>query len=101
MKTKTMTLAEVKARIKGLSLEQKKAMVCALVGHSLITTACFGYVYCARCDAQIADQLGGGFANAEKSVRVGHKCKTCRKNYAAMEWKDRFLAPDPFAKAKP
>jgi hypothetical protein len=75
-------------------------MVCALVGHSRIVTGCMGYVYCARCEAQVGDQLAGVYAGAEESVRVGHNCATCRKNYKAMGWRDKLLSPNPFTKAK-
>src|SRR5688500_14077595 len=96
--TKTeMTLAEVKRRIVGIPPARKAATVCALVGHSRIVTQCFGYVNCARCDAQIADRLGGaGYAQAEESVVVGHNCPKCRKNFKAMGWRDKLLTPDPF-----
>lgn len=91
-----MTRAEVLKRIRGLTLEQKRAVVCSLVGHSRIVTGCFGYVYCGRCEARIADALGGLNADAENQVRVGHNCKTCRANYKKLDWRHKLLAPDPF-----
>lgn len=94
------TLAEVKRRIKGLPRDQQRSVVCSLVGHSLIVTACFGYVHCARCDAGVGDQLAGGYANAGKSVRIGHNCSTCRKNYKKLDWRHKFLTPNPFTKSK-
>lgn len=94
-----MTKAEVMKRVQGLSDEQKKAVVCSLVGHSRIVTGCFGYVYCGRCGAQVADSLGGVNSDAENQVRVGHNCKVCRKNYAALDWRHKLFAPDPFKKA--
>lgn len=94
-----MTFADVKRRVLGLRGEQRKKTVCALVGHSRIVTQCFGYVHCARCDAQIADKLGGsGYAQAEECVVVGHNCKQCRENYKAMDWHDKYLTPNPFTK---
>ena len=95
-----MTVAEVRKRIRGLKPEVQKSVVCSLVGHSLIVTACFGYIYCGRCGAQIADKLGGGgYANAEKCVQVGHNCPTCKANFKKLTWRDKFLAPDPFKKS--
>jgi hypothetical protein len=95
---KAITLAEVKRRLAGVPKDRQGAVVCALIGHSRIVTGCFGYVHCARCEAQIADQLGGSYGGAAESVRVGHNCATCRKNYRGMDWRDKFLAPNPFPK---
>lgn len=41
------------------TLERIRAMLCAWLGHSRAFTYCFGYVYCARCEAQVGDNLGG------------------------------------------
>ena len=95
-----MTRAEVRRRIKGLDPSDAKAVVCALVGHSRIQTHCFGYYYCARCDAQVGDALGSVYSGATKAVVVGHNCATCRKNAKALTWCDMMLAPNPFKKAK-
>ena len=95
-----MTKQEVQKRIKGLPKEQRNSVVCSLIGHSNIVTACFGYIHCGRCEAQIADKLGGaGYAKAETCVQVGHNCAVCRKNYKDMDWRDKWLVPNPF-KAK-
>jgi hypothetical protein len=100
-KTKEITLAEVKRRLVGVEKGRRGMMVCALIGHSRIITACFGYVHCARCEAQVADKLGGaGYSQAAECVQVGHNCPTCRKNFKAMGWRDKFLAPNPFTRAK-
>lgn len=100
MSKKPMGLNEVRKRVAGLSKEQRNAMVCALVGHSQIVTTCFGYVHCGRCEAQVADQLGGIWGSAKESVIVGHACPTCKKNYRRMGWKDKLYVADPFKKAK-
>lgn len=84
------TRAMVKQRIKGLPTEQAKAVVCALVGHSRIQTTCFGYFYCARCDAQVGDTLGSVY-DASRVVIVGHDCKTCRENATSLSWTDTLL----------
>lgn len=78
---------------------RKKAVLCSLVGHSNITEGCFGYVHCARCGAQIGDSLAGVYSN-DKEVRVGHNCRTCRKNYRALTWRDKWMTPNPFKKEK-
>lgn len=90
-----MTKTEVKKRLRGLTDEQAKEVVCALVGHSRIQTHCFGYYNCSRCGAQVGDLLGGAYTAADVVV-VGHNCPTCRKNFAALKWQDKFMTPDPF-----
>lgn len=97
-KEKKMTLKEVKERIKGLKGDVRKQTVCALIGHSNIQTTCFGYYSCARCGDQVGDALASIYPNAVNVVIVGHNCKTCRKNYKALTWRDKFLAPSPFKK---
>jgi hypothetical protein len=77
--------------------EQKRDVVCSLIGHSRIQTHCFGYYYCARCNAQVGDSLGSIYPGAERAVIVGHKCPTCEKNFAECTWHDKFMCPDPFA----
>lgn len=91
-------LQSILAAAGDISEEQKKAMVCALVGHSRIQTRCFGYYYCARCSAQVGDTLASVYDGAKDAVVVGHNCETCQRNYATTTWRDRFMAPDPFAK---
>ena len=95
-----LTRSEIRDRIVDLNLEQKKAVICALVGHSRIQTTCFGYFSCARCGEQIGDTLGGSYPGAETAVIVGHDCETCRTNMKMLTWRDKFMAPDPFAAPK-
>ena len=76
--------------------KQRNAVVCALIGHSMIHETCFGYHYCARCGAQVGDTLGGYYPDAANAVVVGHNCETCRANYEKLTWKDKLFAPDPF-----
>lgn len=90
MAVKQMTKKEVVKRIVGLDKGQAKDVVCALIGHSNIETNCFGYVSCARCEAQIGDTLGGAYEN-KASVLVGHDCKLCRANTKKLTWRDRLL----------
>jgi hypothetical protein len=90
-------LKDVKAKITDLDENQAKSVVCALVGHSRIIDSCFGYIYCARCGAQIGDNLCGVFS-LDDNVIVGHDCDLCRKNYKNMDWRDKFMAPNPFEK---
>lgn len=91
-----MKLKEVKKLLESIPEDKHKATVCALIGHSRISTKCFGYRNCARCGEQVGDNLGSVDYGAEKAVVVGHKCETCIKNYAECDWKDKFLAPNPF-----
>ena len=93
-----MTREEYEAKmaaLEPLTKAQRQSITCALLGHRRITEGCFGYVYCARCGAQIGDTLGGGFYDPLE-VRVGHNCPTCRENYAKLGWEDLVLTPDPF-----
>src|ERR1019366_5040471 len=96
--SKPLTLSQVKQRINGLPGEEKRAVVCALVGHSRIVSMCFGYVSCGRCQAQIADRLMGVYSEASSCVVINHSCKTCRTNFNKMGWQDKFLSPNPFTK---
>jgi len=91
-----LTRKEVLQRTHGLTGDTLKATICALVGHSRIVEGCFGYVYCARCGAQIADSLGGINSDAANQVVVGHNCKTCRANYRKLGWQHKWKAKNPF-----
>lgn len=86
---------EVAARIDGLPPDKARAVVCALIGHSRIVHTCMGYIYCARCEAQIGDSLGGA-SNTKDNVIVGHDCEVCRENFKGFDWRDTFMTPDPF-----
>lgn len=104
VKTKTQKTITTKrellrklAALGDISEQQKKNIVCSLIGHSRIQTCCFGYYTCGRCDAQVGDSLGSIYPDAERMVIIGHKCETCQKNYAECTWKDKFMCPDPFA----
>lgn len=90
-----MTLEQVQAALERIPDGARPATVCAMIGHSRVITAFFGYVHCARCEAQIGDALGGVF-DATGTVIVGHDCKTCRANAPTLTWRDTFMAPDPF-----
>src|SRR6185503_1499613 len=96
----TFTEAEVLARVEGLTDDQAKAVVCALVGHSRIQDHCFGYYTCARCGAQLGDALGGVYSAANRAVVVGHDCPVCRENAKELTWRDTLMAPDPFDENK-
>lgn len=94
-----MTEEELNAKIAALGEigdKERNSIVCALIGHSKIITTFFGYVSCARCEAQIGDALGGYF-DGSKSVIVGHKCEQCEANFKNLSWRDTLYAPDPFA----
>lgn len=76
-----------------------KEIYCVLVGHSKIQTTCFGYVHCARCEAQIGDRLGSIFDMTD-SVIVGHNCDRCQENYKKLLFSKKFLCPNPFKEPK-
>lgn len=92
--TKAMSKRVVLSRIKGLDVQTRAEVVCALVGHSRIQTHCFGYYYCARCSAQVGDTLAGVYDNS-KVVILGHDCETCRENAKTLTWRDTLFATDP------
>lgn len=97
-----MTKAELLKKLKALgkiSNKQRNAVVCTLVGHSKVVTTCFGYVHCARCDAQIGDNLGSVF-DLTNYVIVGHACDTCKDNYRKLDWKSKLYAVDPKVEGK-
>lgn len=97
-----LTKADLMAKLKVLEpvdKEQRNSMVCLLMGHSKIVTYCFGYVNCARCDAQIGDTLGSTH-DMRSEVIVGHDCEMCRANFARLGWADKLYAPGPFKKDK-
>ena len=92
------TLDQLKTKLDALgdiSGEQRKSIVCSLVGHSRIQSACFGYYYCGRCGDQVGDALGGAY-DARDVVIVGHDCSVCRDNYEKLDWKHTYLCADPF-----
>jgi hypothetical protein len=99
--TQQLTQSAIRGMLKALPKRIWPATVCSLIGHSRIVSACFGYIYCGRCEAQVADKLGGpGYQHAESCVQIGHNCKTCRANFNKMGWLDKWLVPDPFKKKK-
>lgn len=101
MSVAPMTQTQVKAVLAGIPSDRRRGVVCQLIGHSRIVTACFGYIYCGRCGMQVADKLGGaGYSYAAECVQVGHNCKTCRENFKKMDWRDKWMTPDPFATRK-
>lgn len=97
-----MTKKELIAKIKAMgsiTKDQRNMVVCSLIGHSNIIENCFGYISCSRCKQQIGDALAGCYSN-ENAVIVGHNCKTCKKNFKKLSWKDKLYVPDPFKKKK-
>lgn len=77
----------------------RNEVVCSLIGHSRISTLCFGYRNCARCGDQLGDSLGSVDYGIKEAVVVGHNCKECKANWKDCTWKDKIFAPNPFKKA--
>lgn len=89
--------ADVQAKLAALGElddETRNGIVCALIGHSRICTAFFGYQYCGRCGTQVGDNLAG--VPRYDTVVVAHNCETCRANFAKCDWRDTLYTPDPF-----
>lgn len=79
-------------KTKKLNAAQRAAIACAVHGHPRVKTACFGYISCARCDAQVGDTLGGSYDTSE-DVIVGHDCAACRKNARQLTRKELTFLP--------
>ena len=94
-----MDKEELLAKLDGLGIEtdeQRNAVVCALIGHSVIREGCCGYIYCARCGAQVGDSLGSIYHPPENQVLVGCDCQECWSNYETLDWKDKLFVGYPF-----
>ncbi len=76
-----------------------KEIFCILFGHSRIVETCWGYVNCARCGQQLGDQLAS-YYDTKNNVIMNHNCKTCRKNYKTLTWKDKLFVKNPFGEEK-
>jgi hypothetical protein len=71
-------------------VKRLRLVLCALFGHPPAITQFMGYEYCARCEAQVGDQLasvGTGWPV------VGHNCETCAARWSKARWHDRLLTP--------
>ena len=68
-------------------------VLCGLLGHSKFTTSCWGYVYCARCDSQVGDNLAGTQADGV-CLDFGHDspCKNCDAQRGKWSWRERLVA---------
>ena len=100
---KEMSKKELMEKLKILDIKDKSkrnSVVCSLIGHSKISTTCFGYRYCGRCGDQVGDNLGSIDYGQKTCVIIGHNCKTCRKNYKKCTWRDKLYCPNPFTKTK-
>jgi len=93
-------LLEVLKNIPIQSDEQKRRIICSLIGHSNICETCWGYRNCGRCGETLGDNLAGIDLGRETSVIIGHNCKECKKNYKKCSWKDKYLVKNPFTKSR-
>lgn len=97
-KDKELSKAALVAKIKALgdiTEAQKNSIICILIGHSNIVGYCFGQVTCGRCDDILGEAMFGG-GNLQDRVIINHKCPECVKNFAALTWRDKYRAPNPF-----
>lgn len=103
MKKEIKNKKELLEALKRLPLKNKghrNSVICSLIGHSRISTTCFGYRNCGRCGDQLGDSLGSVDYGAKKAVVIGHNCTECRENYKTCDWKDKLYVPNPFKVAK-
>jgi hypothetical protein len=95
-----MKTALKKRARKADDIATRRRVYCARNGHTKIITMCFGYVHCARCEAQIGDTLGSTFDTTD-CVVVGHNCDKCRANFAMLTRTQKHLVPEKcFPKAR-
>jgi len=67
-----------------------KKILCAIFEHPHVVTNCMGYKYCARCEAQVGESLGGVWTG-KGYVIVGHNCKECKKAMKNLKWHEKLL----------
>ena len=79
-------------------MQKLKAVFCALFGHSRIVNTFWGEVTCGRCKVVVGDTLAGIYSMLDKVI-LGHDCETCRKNFKALNWKDKLFTPNPFTRS--
>ncbi len=99
IKTKSELLKVLKP-IPFRNKEHKLTVICSLIGHSKISTGCFGYRNCARCGGQLGASLGSIDPGKETAVIINHSknCKDCKSNYKKCTWKDKIYVKNPFPK---
>jgi hypothetical protein len=89
-----MNQKETLAVLAKVPKDQKPATLCALVGHSLLRTFCFGYNYCARCGQQLGDSLGGAFQVSKEVIQHHDGSRdgcNCAENFKAIGWRDTMF----------
>ncbi len=93
-------LREVLKNIPYKNNKQRNNIVCSLIGHSRISTVCFGYRHCARCNDLLGDSIGGADYGKREAVIINHNtnCRDCKKNYKKCTWKDKIFVKNPFTK---
>lgn len=99
--TKELTKLDLAKKIKAMGQieeSQRNGIICTFVGHSKVSTTCFGYRYCARCGDQVGDSLASVDYGIKEAVIVGHGCDTCRENLKKCDWTDKLYVRNPFAK---
>jgi len=95
VRTKRELMAHLRA-LGDLTKKERNAIVCALVGHSRIVRTRYKFVACARCGAELGDRRA--ILRDAWDDSADCRCDICRKNYAAMGWRDKLYVPDPFKK---
>lgn len=90
----TLTQTQVEDILLDVPTERAASVICGLVGHSRVCARCMGYRYCARCDAQLGDALGGVDPDAENAVLLDHGCDTCREVAKTLNWTDTLGLPE-------
>lgn len=64
--------------------DDKASIICALHGHAVVISSCFGQQTCNRCGEIVGDSLMG--SGAKDKVLVAHDCEACHTTWAGAEF---------------
>jgi len=73
-------------------MKRFKSVFCAVFRHSVITSSCFGYNHCGRCETLLGDSLAGAYSPA---CNLTCGCQKCQDAYPQLGFVDKFLVPKP------
>lgn len=65
-------------------------ILCALFGHPRVVINDFGYKYCARCNEQLGDSLGG-YWTGDGFCELLCDCDECKGVKRILKWHEKLL----------